>query len=309
MRPGPQVVHLELDVSARGGLAEQRDAERGEVVREDCDDVDAHPAHLRFPLAHFPLASFPLGSFRAVQFRAGPAGPGSRAASSSSPGGGSMTSRPAATSTSGTIAATNGTSSSLRGAPRAGPLAASAGPRPAGPVGAGPVGAGPVGAGPVGAGPVGAGPDPDGPDPAELGCDPAGSGSMTSRSCPKCRTSVTRPTGWPVVVTTASPISSASWNSSGSPDGPASAESRVSQVPRSSSAWFRSVTPANWIRSRPECQRSESTVSGPGADGPVRSTRPTAKRRSGSSVRTSTDTSPWTPCGRVIRPTTSCMTG
>src|SRR3984957_2313849 len=153
MRPGPQVVHLELDVSARGGLAEQRDAERGEVVREDRDDVDAHPAHLRFPLAHFPLASFPLGSFPAGQFPAVPAGPGSPAASSSSPGGGAMTSRPAATSPSGTIAATNGTSSSPGDAPRADPLAASAGPRPAGPVGAGHVGAGPVGGGP---GPPGA---------------------------------------------------------------------------------------------------------------------------------------------------------
>ena len=49
--PGPQVVHLEVDVPAGGRLAEQRDAERGEVVGEDRDDVDAHRAHLSPGLA------------------------------------------------------------------------------------------------------------------------------------------------------------------------------------------------------------------------------------------------------------------
>ncbi|SKV23749.1 Uncharacterised protein [Mycobacteroides abscessus subsp. abscessus] len=36
-------------------------------------------------------------------------------------------------------------------------------------------------------------------------------------------------------------------------------------------------------------------------------TEPTAKRSSGSSVRTSTDNSPVTPCALAIRPTTSSM--
>ncbi len=79
-------------------------------------------------------------------------------------------------------------------------------------------------------------------------------------------------------------------------------------MPRRPSAWFRSVIPANPTSSRPVCQRADATVSGPASAGSVVSTDPTANRRPGSSVCTSTDTSPRTPCGRVIRPTTSCMT-
>src|SRR5688572_32447627 len=46
-------------------------------------------------------------------------------------------------------------------------------------------------------------------------------------------------------------------------------------------------------------------VMGPRSAGSVRSTAPGTKRRSGSSVRTSTVTSPRTPWGRPIRPTTT----
>src|SRR5687768_925948 len=46
-------------------------------------------------------------------------------------------------------------------------------------------------------------------------------------------------------------------------------------------------------------------VIGPRSAGSVRSTAPGTKRRSGSSVRTSTVTSPRTPWGRPIRPTTT----
>src|SRR5882757_3421693 len=48
-------------------------------------------------------------------------------------------------------------------------------------------------------------------------------------------------------------------------------------------------------------------VSGPAVIGSVASTDPTTKRLSGSSVVISTRTSPRMPCGRVIRPTTSCI--
>src|ERR1700735_287920 len=48
-------------------------------------------------------------------------------------------------------------------------------------------------------------------------------------------------------------------------------------------------------------------VSGPPSAGSVARTEPAANRSSGSSVRTSTMTSPRIPCGRPIRPTTSCM--
>src|SRR4051812_40599448 len=53
------------------------------------------------------------------------------------------------------------------------------------------------------------------------------------------------------------------------------------------------------------CQRAPSTVSGPRDAGSVRRTAPGVKRRSGSSVRTSTVTSPRTPWGRPMRPTTT----
>src|SRR5262245_1914167 len=77
-------------------------------------------------------------------------------------------------------------------------------------------------------------------------------------------------------------------------------------MPRSSSAAPRSATPSKLSSNRPECQCSSDTVNGPRTAGSVASTDPTANRSSGESVRTSTVTSPWTPCGRPIRPTTSC---
>ena len=49
--------------------------------------------------------------------------------------------------------------------------------------------------------------------------------------------------------------------------------------------------------SRPECQRVRGTVSGPAAAGSVARTAPAASLSSGSSVRTSTASSPRTPCG------------
>src|SRR6266704_5996648 len=82
------------------------------------------------------------------------------------------------------------------------------------------------------------------------------------------------------------------------------AASTVSQAPRNDSAPMRSSIPAKLTSSRPECQREASTVSGPASGGSVASTEPTAKRSPGSSVRTSTDSSPRSPCGRSIRPTT-----
>src|SRR6478672_9201868 len=48
-------------------------------------------------------------------------------------------------------------------------------------------------------------------------------------------------------------------------------------------------------------------VRGPAAVGSVARTDPTTKRSAGESVRMSTTTSPRTPCGRTIRPTTSCI--
>src|SRR5262245_30750235 len=47
--------------------------------------------------------------------------------------------------------------------------------------------------------------------------------------------------------------------------------------------------------------------SGPMSVGSVPNTDPTVKRSSGESVWISTTTSPWTPCVRITRPTTSCM--
>src|SRR4051794_25394587 len=77
--------------------------------------------------------------------------------------------------------------------------------------------------------------------------------------------------------------------------------------------------PSNVTMSRPWCGRTASTVSvgggrqrpsaaGPrAAPGSATSTDPGANRCAGSSVRTSTMTSPRMPCGRVIRPTTSII--
>src|SRR4051812_38063989 len=53
------------------------------------------------------------------------------------------------------------------------------------------------------------------------------------------------------------------------------------------------------------CQRAPVTVSGPREAGSVSRTAPVTKRRSGSSVRTSMVTSPRTPWGRPMRPTTT----
>src|SRR5262249_12528743 len=68
--PRPKIVDAQVDVAARDRLAEQRLPQRRQVFGEDRDDVDPHR--------------------------------------SSSPSGGSTTTRPPATSTDGTIAATNG---------------------------------------------------------------------------------------------------------------------------------------------------------------------------------------------------------
>src|ERR1700722_2094917 len=129
----------------------------------------------------------------------------------------------------------------------------------------------------------------------------------SSRSWPCCSTSATSPTGSPVTVETVSPISWWSWNSSGSATSSSSSESTSSRTPRSSSATFRSLKPLNGTSSGPEVQRLLSMVSGPVATGSVVTTEPAANLSSGSSVLTSTITSPRTPCGRAIRPVTSCM--
>src|SRR5262249_41086304 len=129
-------------------------------------------------------------------------------------------------------------------------------------------------------------------------------GVTASRLWPWCSTPVTVPTSSPETVTTVRPVSWWSWNSSGSSGGGTSAVWIVSQAPRSNSASVRSATPAKLTSSRPECQREDSTVSGPALAGSVPSTEPAAKRCSGSSVRTSTESSPRSPCGLRIRPTT-----
>ncbi len=78
--PVAQVVHVYVEQAALLRLAGKREAERGEVLGEDRDDVDAHVS-----------------------------------APSSRPGRSSMTIRPPATSTSGTSAVTNGKSTSRSG--------------------------------------------------------------------------------------------------------------------------------------------------------------------------------------------------
>src|SRR5581483_11982831 len=80
----------------------------------------------------------------------------------------------------------------------------------------------------------------------------------------------------------------------------------MSRVPRSASAALRSRTPSKRSSSRPLCTRPSATRSGPAAGGSVARTAPGASRNSGSSVRTSTVTSPLMPWARPIRPTTSC---
>src|SRR2546430_317030 len=58
--------------------------------------------------------------------------------------------------------------------------------------------------------------------------------------------------------------------------------------------------------SRPAGGGPASIVNGPAETGSVTSTAPATNRDPGSSVVTSTTTSPRMPCGRVIRPMTSC---
>ena len=64
--------------------------------------------------------------------------------------------------------------------------------------------------------------------------------------------------------------------------------------------------PRSAAAARPLWQRTAATVSGPAAAGSVAQHGAGANRRSGSSVRTSTVTSPRMPWARPIRPTTSC---
>src|SRR5699024_4686368 len=79
-RPFPQVVHGDIQTPRCPGPANERDLQGGEELRKDRDDVDPAGAHSGLPSA------------------------------ASSPGGASMTTRPASRSTIGTIAFTSGTS-------------------------------------------------------------------------------------------------------------------------------------------------------------------------------------------------------
>src|SRR3954451_20178544 len=83
--PLPEVVHPHVEQAPRPRLAQQRDLERREVVREDRDDVDEQRCHHRRRFAHH---------------------------SSNRPSGGSTTTVRASRSTVGTISRTNGISSS-----------------------------------------------------------------------------------------------------------------------------------------------------------------------------------------------------
>src|SRR5207244_7514003 len=69
----------------------------------------------------------------------------------------------------------------------------------------------------------------------------------------------------------------------------------------------RSSTPSKATIRRPWCGRTASISSGPALAGSVTSTDPGTYRVAGSSVVTSTTTSPRMPCGRAIRPMTSCI--
>ena len=82
---------------------------------------------------------------------------------------------------------------------------------------------------------------------------------------------------------------------------------KLKSVPRNASAAVRSDTSASDSNSRPACCRAAVTVkffSSPPRPGRPRTTEPTAKRSSGTSVRTSTTTSPRIPCDFATRPTT-----
>src|SRR6476469_4383023 len=85
-----QVVHHDVEQPLLAGIADQRETERREVVGKDRDDVDAH----------------------AAQPWPGRGGPATSASPANIPPGGSRTTRPPGTSTSGTSAVTNGTSTS-----------------------------------------------------------------------------------------------------------------------------------------------------------------------------------------------------
>src|SRR3712207_2733547 len=83
-------------------------------------------------------------------------------------------------------------------------------------------------------------------------------------------------------------------------------------MPRAPSAAVRSGSSSNATSNLPECQRAAPTVSvvsvlAEPRGASARRLAPTANRRSGSSVRTSTMTSPRRPCGFPIRPTTTSM--
>ena len=77
----------------------------------------------------------------------------------------------------------------------------------------------------------------------------------------------------------------------------------VSSVPRAASAAVRSAISSNRTTSRPEWVRAPATRERAAPRCP--SLLPAAKRRSGSSVRGSTKTSPRSPWARPIRPTTT----
>src|SRR5699024_9619929 len=91
MRPVTQIVYPDVDDAAVDGASEERDTERGQVLGEDGDDVEAQ------------------GRRRADRFCGG----GHDPPRSSRPSGGSITHVPASRSTVGTISVTNGTSASL----------------------------------------------------------------------------------------------------------------------------------------------------------------------------------------------------
>src|SRR5919107_5975499 len=78
------------------------------------------------------------------------------------------------------------------------------------------------------------------------------------------------------------------------------------RVLRSASAAVRSRTPSKRSRRRPLWTRPVSMVSGPTGAGSVVRTAPGPSLRSGSSVRTSTVTSPLMPWARPMRATTNC---
>src|SRR3954454_2468292 len=127
----------------------------------------------------------------------------------------------------------------------------------------------------------------------------------------------TSPTGSPTVGSSRRPTSGGSEYSSGSSGASSASTSVYRTSPRSPSAAVRSPTSSNLTSSRDWCHRVERTVKVAGRLGPcgtvprgvcVPNVAPTANRRSGSSVRSSTDSSPWMPCGLPMRPTTtSCV--